>query len=160
MAIMKQHLSAGTAFPNSTFLEGLGSSGALPLGVVDMSTNDYPNAKIVMTIALSSASLDMGGNVEVYFAGSITNTTWTDGIVASSSGDLSTSLNAAQLIKTLPASVAQTSGTINWVCNDLTHEVGDLPPYWTLVIKNNSGQDFKSTGNAAKYYTVTYKGTT
>ncbi len=159
MAIMKQHIGGVTAFPQSSFLNGTTDVTARSLGVVDMSTNDYPNAKVRLTVNLSTATAP-GGLVELYFLGSIDNTNWTDGITPSSSANHIDSLNTAEKIMTFNTDQSTASQDVNWICNDMQRLVGDLPPYWSLVVKNVSGSTFEAAGHTAQYYTVSYKGTT
>lgn len=160
MAIMKQHLSSAITFNKSTHLQSLAENKAIALGSVDMSTNDYPNAKIRLTVNLSTSTLDPGGRVVVYFLGSIDNTNWTDGMTATSTASQSTKLNTAQEVISINAGPDMTAEDITWICNDLSKIVGDLPPYWSLAIQNLSGQSFQASGHTATYYTATYKGTT
>jgi hypothetical protein len=159
MAIMKQHLSTAITFLKSTHLNSLANNAAIPLGTVDMSTNDYPNAKVHFTIDLST-DLDPGGTVDIYMLGSLDDTLWTDGIDPDSTANQSTNLRNAQKIVELKADGDMNTQAINWVCNDLSYLVGDLPPYWALMPKNNSGSAFVSSGNTAEYYRATYKGST
>ena len=159
MAIMKQHVSTAVAFGNSSFLNGTSEASARAIGVVDMSTNDYPNAKVRMTLNLSTATVE-GGAVEVYFLASLDNSVWTDGIVPSSSSDNTLKLRTATRIAEFQTGVSTADTNLNWVCNDLQRLVGDLPPYWSLCVNNVSGSTFEATGHTIQYHTVSYKGTT
>ena len=98
--------------------------------------------------------------VELYFLGSIDNTNWTDGIIPSSSANHIDSLNTAEKIMEFNTDQSTASQDINWICNDMQRLVGDLPPYWSLCVKNVSGSTFEAAGHTAQYYTVSYKGTT
>jgi hypothetical protein len=156
---MKQHLSSAIAFSETTHLQALAANNAVPLGVVDMSTNDYPSAKVRLTINLSTATVD-GGTVDLYFLASLDNSNWTDGLNPATSASQSSEIVNAERIKEFRADVEMQTKTINWVCNDLQHIVGDLPPYWTLLIHNLSGSTFEGSGHTAEYMTMSYKGST
>jgi hypothetical protein len=159
MAIMKQHLSTAITFAKSTHLNSLANNAAIPLGTVDMSTNDYPNAKVHFTIDLATA-LDPGGTVDIYLLGSLDNSIWTDGINPNTTANQSTNLRNAVKVAELKADGDMNTQDLKYVCNDLSYIVGDLPPYWTLIPKNNSGSAFVSSGHTAQYYQTTYKGST
>lgn len=159
MAIMSQHLSTATNFPKSTHLNSMADRSALALGEIDMSTNDYPNAKIRLSIELSTA-LDPGGTVDVYFSGSLDGTNYTDNITPASTASQSTKLQNSQMIKSLKADGDMEGLNIDWVAHDMYQLIGgDLPPYWTLLVHNQSGAVLGST-NTAHYVTASYKGST
>lgn len=156
---MKQHLGTAANFSKTSYLNSLANNSAVPLGTVDMSTNDYPSAKLRLTINLSTATVS-GGVVELYFLASLDSTNWTDGINPSSSANQFSNIIHAEKVKIFDASENMQDKNINWVCNDLQRLVGDLPPYWTLVINNMSGSTFEASGHTAQYATLSYKGTT
>ena len=159
MAIMKQHVSTAVNFANSSFLNSSSNVSARSIGVVDMSADDYPNAKLRMTLNLSTATVE-GGAVEVYFLASLDNSVWTDNITPSSSADHTAKLKTAQRIAEFQTGVTTADINLNWVCNDLQRLVGDLPPYWSLCINNVSGSTLEASGHTIQYHTVSYKGTT
>lgn len=165
MTVMKQQVDSITGFSKSTFLNSLAAGSARPLGLVDMSANDYPNAKIHLSVNVSTAMV-VAGAIEVFFISSLNNTIWTDQINPSSSASASTKLNTAQLITTIKADQSKNIASkvaahrLNWVCNDFARLVGDLPPYWTLVVKNLSGSALAASGTTAAYQKVSYQGTT
>ena len=169
MATMKQTVGALTAFSAASNLNSLANGAAKPLGEVDNSSNDYPTAKIWMVLNLSTSTLQVGGAVEIYFMAKIEdrsgdNLDWDDEINADDTNDVSGSMFNLRLIKTFRADDVMASEDIVWNCNDLSalkdqdgNIVGDLPPYWTLVVYNKSGQAFASAGHQAQYVNVTYQ---
>jgi hypothetical protein len=168
MATMKQSVGSLTNFGSVTNLNSLANNAAKPLGEVDNSTNDYPNAKLFFVFNLATSNLQMGGTIEIYFMGKIEeragdNLDWDDEINANDTNDISTDIFNLRRIKTLNANNDMNSEDIVWNCNDLSamHDqdgnmIGDLPPYWSLVVWNKSGQALAASGNIGQYINVTY----
>jgi len=161
MATMKQSVGALTAFSSASNLNSLANNAAKPLGQVDNSSNDYPNAKLHFVFNLAVASLVMGGSIEIYFLSCIetpgTNENWSEGINPADTNDVSEDIYNLKPIATLRADDVMNSVDITWNCNDLAALVGDLPPYWTLVVWNKSGQALISSGHTAEYALVSYQ---
>ena len=159
MATLTQLVSALSTFPNSTNLISLSDNKAVPLGTIDNSANDYPNAKLYFNLKMGS-SCRAGGTVDLYLMscieGSGNSSNWTDGISPTASPSVTTGINNMPLIHSLKADKKWSTGRIVWVCNDLASKVGKLPPYWTICIHNNSGSTL-GTGHVTKYSLVSYQ---
>jgi len=160
MATMKQTVGSLTAFGSASNLNSLANNAAKPLGEVDNATNDYPNAKLHFIINLAVSGLIMGGSIEIYFLSCIededTNASWSEGINPDDTSDVASSIYNLDPIVTLRADNTMNSVDITWNCNDLAALVGDLPPYWTLVVWNKSGAALVSSGHTAEYAPVSY----
>ena len=157
MTIMRQYVGTVTSFSASTRLNSLANGAARCLGQIDNSTGYYPNAKVQFTINLSTAN-SAGGQVEIYFVGSLTGTTYTDNITVGATSNQASKLKLAPRIAALKADADMNSVDINWVSKDLRSLVGsDLPPYWSVVVKNVSGSAFAASGHAAKYALMSYQ---
>ena len=157
MTIMRQYVKTVTAFSASTRLNNLADGSAVCLGQVDNSTGDYPNAKIQLTINLSTAN-NPGGQVEIYFVGSLSGTTYTDNIIVGATGNQASKLHLAPRIAALKADADMNSTDITWVSKDLRGLLGsDLPSYWSIVVKNVSGGAFEASGHDANYSLISYQ---
>ena len=159
MATLKQLVIASSTFPNSTNLKSLDDNRAVPLGVIDNSANDYPNAKLLFNLKLGS-DCRVGGTIQLYMMSCIEqqsySSNWTDGISPTASPSITTGINNMQLIETLKADKSWSTGRVVWVCNDLASKVGKLPPFWTICVHNNSGSTL-GTGHVARYSLVSYQ---
>ena len=161
MATLTQLVSALSTFPNTTNLNNRSDNVAVPLGVIDNSANDYPNAHIWFNINLGS-TCKVGGTIELYFitclSGSANSSNWSDGISPIASGSVTTEINNLKLIDSIKADKNMEGGRAVWMTNDLSAEgqdkpIGRLPPFWTICVVNNSGSTL-GTGHVAKYSLV------
>jgi hypothetical protein len=164
MATLTQLVSALSTFPNSTNLKNRSDNVAVPLGIINNSANDYPNAKLLIDLRLGTTCRP-GGTIDLYMMSCIetqgNSSNWTDGISPSTAGSVTTAINNATLIKSLKAGPSMTTqeggpGRTQWVCNDLAAEVGKMPPFWTLLVVNNSGSTLGTTP-VTKYSLVSYQ---
>jgi hypothetical protein len=132
-----------------------------------MSANDYPNAKIHLKLEIKSTAVNPQGVINLYFISAIETPTstksWSDGIDPASTADLAGTLYNVRPLKTLNAGSTNKS-VIYWNCNDLSRvrdvggdQVGDLPPYWSLLVENHSGAVFGAT-QVAQFSKVSYQG--
>ena len=165
MATLTQLVIALSTFPSSTNLKNRSDNVAIPLGTIDNSANDYPNAKLYFNLRLGT-TCKVGGSIEFYMMscieGSGNSSNWSDGISPSTAGSVTTAINNLQLIKTIKADNSMSTqsggpGRAHWVCNDLAAEVGKLPPFWTIVVHNNSGSTLANVQQLAKYSLVSYQ---
>jgi hypothetical protein len=144
-------------FSASTNLNSLANNQAKPLGIVDNTGVKYPNAYVYLSFN-ATQTLEYDGTIELYFVGCIdtSNDKWADNINPSTTSNVSASIINTKMITPLVADEGQSNEAIVWVCNDLAKEVGDLPPKWTLVVYNKSGQALKASGHRAVYQLTSY----
>ncbi len=146
-----------TGFAASDNLQSLANNQAKPLGVVDNTGAKYPNAYVYLSFN-ASQSLEPGGTIDLYFLGCVdtANDKWSDNINPSTTSNVSASILNTKTIIPLVADDSISDEAIVWVCNDLAKEVGDLPPKWTIVVYNKSGQPLRPSGHRAVYQLTSY----
>jgi hypothetical protein len=154
-----------TAFSLASNMDSLADGAAKPLGAMDNSSSEYSTARLELVINLETteANLDVDGVIELYYICSLDNTTWTDGISPSSTSDQAGNIKHARLIQAFKADKSMAGLDITWVCPDLSllgdkrgDKIGELPPYWSLIVFNRSGSAIQASGNTARYQLVTY----
>jgi hypothetical protein len=112
MATLTQLVSALSTFPNSTNLNNRSDNKAVPLGVIDNSGNDYPNAKLHFNLRLGT-TCKVGGTIELYLMscieGSGNSSNWSDGISPTTAGSVTTAINNLHLVKSIKADRSMTT---------------------------------------------------
>lgn len=142
-----------TAFGTLTNLNSLANAAAKPLQHVDNSTTtkaiDY---LIYLEIVLNSAGVSATGTIDIYLLeGEVSGSgDTTDGIDMSTptTSDQAANIKNATLIKTLNANA--NSQTVRWQCRLLDY-IANVPNFWGLLIKNNSGAALAASGHDGQY---------
>jgi hypothetical protein len=165
MATMTHTVGSVTAFSLDSNIDSLADGTAKPLGTVDNSSLEYSTARLVMVFNLETteANLDVDGVIELYFVASLEDTYWSDGIDPDSTSDQMGNIKNARLIQAFRADKSMAGLDVTWVCSDLSlmvdkegNKVGEMPPYWSLIVANRSGSAIQASGNIASYQMVTY----
>lgn len=178
MATMVHTLGALTDFHLYTNLDSLANNACKPLGgqnagapYVDNSTLKYPSVNLFFTFNLAAAGLAIGGSIELYLMKCLTTpavaTNWSEGLDPAGVADVAANIfNLAPMI-TLKANSAMNGLDVICVLNDIAYAtlqdieginrvVGELPPYWSVLVWNKSGVALQAAGNIAKFQLKTY----
>jgi hypothetical protein len=142
-------LGARTDFTLASNIASLANNAAKPLGKVNNTTLDAHEINLELEITLASAGVSTTGFVEVWLIESQADggtSDYTDGINPDGTADIASSLKNARCVLTL---IANASGTVVRYKSRLP--VGQLAPYFTLVIVNKSGAAMAASGHVAKY---------
>ena len=153
MATESANYGTRTAFGTLTNLNSLANAAAKVLGHVDNATSVKAlNYHVWLELALNSTGVSATGTVSIYLLeGQVSGSgDTTDGIDMStpSTSDVAASIKNAKLLEILAANA--NSQVVRWHAR-LLDFISDVPNFWGLLILNNSGAAFASSGHDAQY---------
>jgi hypothetical protein len=100
--------------------------------VIDNTTTRYITADVQLSVQPDDISPSSDGFIKVYLMRSLDNVTWDD-----STEDC-----------TLLAVWTANQGGVQFIHSIDTDVVGNLPPYWRILVENRTGTAFDGTGNS------------
>jgi hypothetical protein len=112
--------------PTGTFTES---------AVVDNTTDRFISADIQLSVQPDNGSPGGDGFIKVYLMRSLDNVEWDD-----PTEDC-----------TLLAVWTANQGGVNFTHSIDTDVVGNLPPYWKILVENRTGTAFDGTGNSLSF---------
>jgi hypothetical protein len=177
MSTMTHVLGSLTSFNLVNNLQGLVNDTCKPLGggassYVDNSSLKYPSANLYFKIYLPTSGLVPGGALEFYIVKCLitpgTQANWSANINPGDTNDVSGSIfNIAPFLR-LKADADMGGGTvICYVLTDLAfhkfqdidgtiREVGELPPYWSILCWNKCGNTLLTSTHVAQFQLRSY----
>lgn len=141
----------GTPASLTITLNGLANGAAREATKVNNSSDKYLDLQIEVTVQLAGGSPADPKAVEVYLARSLDGVVWPDVVTGANAAITPENLANLQFLGSIYFAAGSTtrSGIFDTAAGP--NAALALTPYWTLIIKNNTGVAFAGSGCTARY---------
>jgi hypothetical protein len=148
-------VAALTTFPLASNLTSLPSTQAMGLGSLGTTLLQYYDDNVAPIQITSGASgVSASGTASLYVVCSEDNTHWTGGVNPAVTADQSAALATLTALSTI--AVVANATTYEFPEFSIYSVLGFMPTYWAVVIYNQSGAAFASSGFIAQHSLISY----
>lgn len=161
-ADIKQKHGTTTALTFAAGLQSLATSATVGQvsAEVDNTTNLFDEVEVTVTAQMTTAGTPTG-LIEVYLLASLDGTKYNGDVSSYSGTEASYTLGAAGSPNLIPLGVIRphaNTSTYRGVFS-IAQTLGSVPPFWAIVIVNNSAIALHSSGNGADYRGIYHQST-